>query len=207
VRLLPLLGGMMVGAGLADRVADRIGAKITVTAGFGILGVALLIATSTTADSGYGLAAAWTALGGAGAGLALATAASAALAAITAERSGVASALMQAVQKLGTPLAAAILGSVLNSGYVDRLDLTGLPAPAAAAVRDSVYAGVEVATRLGSPELLANVRTAFVQGLEQMLWVSAGVALLGVLLTVAFLPARAPRIAAVEAESAHERTA
>jgi MFS transporter, DHA2 family, multidrug resistance protein len=209
VRLLPLLGGMMVGAGLADRVADRIGAKITVTAGFGILGVALVIATSTTAESGYGLAAAWTAMGGAGAGLALATAASAALAAISAERAGVASALMQAVQKLGTPLAAAILGSVLNAGYVDGLDLTGLPAPAADAVRDSVYAGVEVAGRIGSPELLANVRTAFVDGLDQMLWVSAGVALLGVLLTVAFLPARAPRVAAAEAaqaESDYERT-
>ncbi|WP_291419567.1 MFS transporter [Actinophytocola sp.] len=207
IRLLPLLGGMMVGAGLADRVAARVGAKVTVTAGFLVLGVALILATATTATSGYGLAATWTAIGGLGAGLALATASSAALATISAERAGVASALMQAVQKLGTPLAAAILGSVLNAGYSDRLDVTGLPAQAASAVRDSVYAGVEVAGRLGSPDLLLGVRTAFVDGLDQMLWVSAGVAALGVLLTVAFLPARAPRVAAVtveQAESGHE---
>jgi EmrB/QacA subfamily drug resistance transporter len=209
IRLLPLLGGMMVGAGLADRVADRIGAKITVATGFVVLGAALVLATATTATSGYGLAATWTAIGGAGAGLALATASSAALAAISAERAGVASALMQAVQKLGTPLAAAILGSVLNSGYASRLDVTGLPAGTASAVRDSVYAGVEVAGRLGSPELLLGVRTAFVDGLDQLLWASAGVAALGVLLTVAFLPARAPRVAAVaaeHAESTHEWT-
>ncbi|MGH3878578.1 MAG: MFS transporter [Actinophytocola sp.] len=202
IRLLPLLAGMMIGAGLADRVADRLGAKITVSAGFVVLGAALVLATTTTAASGYGLAATWTALGGVGAGLALATASSAALAAISTERAGVASALMQAVQKLGTPLAAAILGSVLNSGYVDRLDVTGLPAQAVSATRESVYAGVEVAGRLGSPELLSNVRSAFVAGLEQMLWVSVAVAVLGVLLTVAFLPARAPRVAAARAAEA-----
>lgn len=205
IRLLPLLGGMMVGAGLADRVATRLGSKITVTAGFVVLGVGLVLATTTTPASGYGLAATWTAIGGLGAGLALATASSAALAAITAERAGVASALMQAVQKLGTPLAAAILGSVLNAGYTTGLDLTGVPAPAAAAMRDSVYAGVEVAGRLGSPDLLLAVRTAFVDGLEQMLWVSAGVAALGVLLTVAFLPARAPRVAPTDAAHAESR--
>jgi DHA2 family multidrug resistance protein-like MFS transporter len=207
IRLLPLLGGMMVGAGLADRVAVRIGAKITVAAGFVVLGAALVLATTTTASSGYGLAATWTALGGLGAGLALATASSAALTTISADRAGVASALMQAVQKLGTPLAAAILGSVLNAGYADRLDVTGLPAQAATAMRDSVYAGVEVAGRLGSPDLLRDVRTAFVDGLQQMMWVSVAVAALGVLLTVAFLPARAPRVAksAVrQAESGHD---
>jgi EmrB/QacA subfamily drug resistance transporter len=210
IRLLPLLGGMMVGAGLADRVATRIGSKLTVAAGFLVLGSGLIIATATTATSGYGFAAAWTAIGGLGAGLALATASSAALAAISAERAGVASALMQAVQKLGTPLAAAILGSVLNSGYAGSLQVTGLPAQAAAAVRDSVYAGAEVAGRLGSPQLLATVRSAFVDGLEQMLWVSAGVAALGLLLTVAFLPARAPRVAddaVAQPESSHEWTA
>ena len=83
VRLLPLLGGMMVGAGGADRIAAKAGAKITVTLGFAILAGALVLATATTATSGYGLAATWTALGGLGAGLALATASSAALATIT----------------------------------------------------------------------------------------------------------------------------
>jgi MFS transporter, DHA2 family, multidrug resistance protein len=207
VRLLPLLGGMMIGAGLADHLAVRLGGKITVTAGFVVLGAALVLATGTTATTGYGLAATWTAVGGFGAGLALATAASAALATIDTERSGVASAVMQAVQKLGTPLAAAILGSVLNSGYTSGLDLSGLPDPLVRAVRESVYAGVAAAERLGSPELLLDVRTAFVDGLDRMLWVSVGVAVLGVVLTVAFLPARAPRLAAVaarQAESGHD---
>ncbi|GAB1512427.1 MFS transporter [Actinophytocola sp. KF-1] len=195
VRLLPLLGGMMAGAGGADRIAAKAGAKVTVTLGFVILAGALVLATATTATSGYGLAATWSALGGLGAGLALATTSSAALAAITEDRAGVASALMQAVQKLGTPLAAAILGSVLTAGYTANLHLTGLPAQAAAAVRESVFAGVAVADRLGSPELLADVRAAFVAGLDQLAWVGTGVTVAGAVLTLLFLPARATRVA------------
>lgn len=207
VRLLPLLGGMMVGAGGADRIAAKAGAKITVTLGFLILAGALFLVTLTTATSGYGLAATWSALGGLGAGLALATASSAALAAITEDRAGVASALMQAVQKLGTPLAAAILGSVMNAGYAANLTLTGLPAQAVDAVRDSVFAGVAVADRLGSAALLTEVRTAFVAGLDQLAWVGAGVTVAGALLTLLFLPARATRVAtetSAPAESGHD---
>lgn len=195
VRLLPLLGGMMVGAGGADRIAAVAGAKITVTVGFVILGGALALATATSATSGYGLAATWTALGGLGAGLALATASSAALSTIDADRAGVASALMQAVQKLGSPLSAAILGSVLNAGYTGHPTLTGLPAPAADAVRESVFAGVAVAERTGSAQLLTEVRTAFVTGLDQLAWVAAGMAVVGAVLTLLFLPARATRVA------------
>jgi len=207
IRLLPLLGGMMVGAGLADRVARRLGSKVAVSAGFVVMGAALVLATATTTTTGYGLVAVWLTLGGFGAGMALATASSAALSTIDAERAGVASALNQSVQKLGSPLAAAILGSVLNSGYTDRLDVTAVPGEVGEVMRDSVHAGVEVARRIGSPELLADVRGAFVDGLGRMLWVSAGVAALAILLTIAFLPARATRVAVTsenEAESDHE---
>lgn len=207
VRLLPLLGGMMVGAGGADRIVAWAGAKVAVTAGFVILGAALVVATTTSVTSGYDLAATWTALGGAGAGLVLATASSAALSTIDADRAGVASALMQAVQKLGTPLSAAILGSVLNAGYTGHLTLTGLPAPAADAVRDSVFAGVAVAEKAHSAALLTEVRTAFVTGLAQLAWVAAGMAVLGAVLTLLFLPARATRVAGAApqaAESDHD---
>jgi EmrB/QacA subfamily drug resistance transporter len=207
IRLLPLLGGMMVGAGGADRIAARLGAKVTVTAGFVILAGALVLATATTATSGYGLAATWTALGGLGAGLALATASSAALATIDADRAGVASALMQAVQKLGSPLSAAILGSVLNAGYTSHLTLTGLPAQAADAVRDSVFAGLAVADKLGSVALRDEVRAAFVSGLGQLTWVAAGMSVAGALLTLLFLPARATQVADTApqpAESSHD---
>jgi hypothetical protein len=123
---------------------------------------------------------------------------------------------MQAVQKAGAPLSAAVLGSVLASGYQSRLHLAGLPAPTASAVRSSVFAGIAVANKLESRALLDQVRSAFVHGIDAMLWVSVWLAVAGFLLAVLFLPWRATAATtpadAEEApeergKSAHERVA
>src|SRR5215831_15132783 len=216
LRLLPLMGGLAVGAGLADQVARRATAKLTVAAGFTILAAGLVLGTTMTAASGTAFVATWTAIAGLGFGLALATAASAALVDLPKESAGIGSAVMQTVQKTGAPLSAAILGSVIASGYQSQLPLAGLPAATAGAVRSSVFAGIAVARRAGSPALLESVRSAFVHGIGLMLWVSAGLAVVAVILALLFLPWRATTAApgpaatgetAEGAESAHERVA
>ena len=216
VRLLPLMAAFAVGAGLADQVARRLTAKLTVAAGFAILAAGLVLGTTMTAATGDAFIAIWTAICGIGFGLALATAASAALVDLPKENAGVGSAVMQAVQKAGAPLSAAVLGSVIAAGYHSQLPLAGLPAATAGAVRSSVFAGIAVAQRLGSPALLVSVRSAFVHGIGLMLWVSAGLAVVAVILALLFLPWRATAAApgpaatgdvAEGAESAHERVA
>jgi hypothetical protein len=119
----------------------------------------------------------------------MATAMSAALVELSADKSGVGSAVLQAVNKTGGPLGIAILGSVLSAGYLARLHLAGLPRAAAATVRQSVFGGVAVAQKIHSAALLASVQTAFVHGMDLALVVSAGIAVAGVVLTVIFLPA------------------
>jgi DHA2 family multidrug resistance protein-like MFS transporter len=57
-----------------------------------------------------------------------------------------------------------------------------------AAVRQSVFGGVAVASKLHSPALLTSVHRAFVHGMDMALLVSAGIALVGVVLTILFLP-------------------
>jgi hypothetical protein len=107
---------------------------------------------------------------------------------LTEGTSGVGSAVLQAVNKTGAPLGTAILGSVLSAGYLAHLNLAGLPASAVNLVRQSVFGGVDVAHQLHSRVLLISVRTAFVNGMDRALLVSAGIALLGALLTVLYLP-------------------
>jgi hypothetical protein len=53
----------------------------------------------------------------------------------------------------------AVLGSLLNSAYCDRLHLAGLPAPVGPAIRDNVASGIAVAGQLGSEMLAATVRS------------------------------------------------
>jgi MFS transporter, DHA2 family, multidrug resistance protein len=189
-RLLPVVGGMIVGLGLAF-VAERLGARITVVLGFAIAVAGTAVGMTMTVTSGDLFIAAWSFIVGAGTGLAFAGAMSVSLVEVDAERSGVASALLQAVVKLGPAFGASILGSVLNSTYSAQVAVGGLPATTAATVKGSVFSGLRVAEQLGSTPLAASARTAFVAGLDDALRVTAGVAVVAALLALFFLPARA----------------
>jgi MFS transporter, DHA2 family, multidrug resistance protein len=190
VRLLPIIAGLIVGAVPADRVARRAGARYTVAVGFFITAVGLLIGSRTTLESSTGFVITWMVIVGFGMGVGFATAAGAALKEVPSEESGVASALLQAMQKVGAPFGSAVLGSVLVTVYRSNLNLAGLPSSVAATVRLSVFAGDAVATKLHSPTLLESVRYAFVQGMDAALLLSAGIAALAALLALMFLPGR-----------------
>ncbi len=210
VRLLPMIGGMVAGMVASTRLqappktpkadpglpagplpAPRVGAKTLVTAGFLVMAAALAVGAFTSTRSGTGFGAAWFAVVGAGLGFAMPSAMNAALGALSAERSGAGSALITAFRQVGATLGAAILGALLSSAYQARLDLAGLPAAAASSVRSGISGGVAVARDLGSASLLRDVDTAFVHGLDVMLWCCAGIALAAALLALAFLPQRA----------------
>ncbi len=188
LRLLPLISGLLVGAVPADRIVRLVGAKVAVAVGFAILAAGLLIGSRTSVGSSGMFLAAWTAVVGLGMGLALATSMSAALCELSADRSGVGSAALQAINKLGGPLGIAILGSVLSTAYLARLVTAGLPAAAATAARQSIFGAVAVADQIHSPALLASAHSAFVSGMDLALVVSGAIALVGVALTVVFLP-------------------
>ena len=138
-------------AGSADGRAPAapVSAKALVTAGFAVMAAGLAAGAFTRAGSGAGFTAAWFAAAGTGLGLAMPSAMNAALAALSAGRSGAGSALITA---------------------------------------SGVGAGIEAAGKLGSPQLLDAVRTAYVHGLDLMLWVCAGIAAACALLALAFLP-------------------
>jgi MFS transporter, DHA2 family, multidrug resistance protein len=189
LRLLPLIGGLVLGALPADRIGHLVGAKVAVAAGFVLLATGLVIGSTTSVGSSAVFVATWMAIAGVGLGLAMSTATSAALVELSEERSGVGSAVLQAFNKTGGPFGSAILGSVLSAGYLARLSLSGLPASAAAAVRQSVFGGVAVAQKLHSAALLESVHKAFVHGMDIAILVSAGIALAGAVLAVIFLPA------------------
>jgi MFS transporter, DHA2 family, multidrug resistance protein len=188
IRLLPLVGGLIVGALPASALAKAIGAKLTVTLGFVLLAAGAVAGTATRTTSGTAFVALWMAVLCAGTGLALTAATAAALSQLSAERSGIGSAVVQAFQKTAGPFGTAIMGSVLAAAYQARLDLTGLPAAAAAAARQSVYGGLAVAGQVRSAGLAQSARAAFAGGMDVSLAVSAGIGMTGAVLALAFLP-------------------
>jgi len=188
LRLLPLIGGLIVGAKAADRLLTAAGANRVAAAGFAVMAAGLLLGCLTNTASGFGFVALWITISGAGLGLTLPTVMTSALGQLTAERSGVGSALIMAMRQVGGAIGIALLGSAMNSSYRGSLRLDGFAESAAEAARQSVSAGVAAAGRLGSAEMLEQVQQAFVHGMSTMLWVCGGIALAGVLLTLRFLP-------------------
>jgi predicted MFS family arabinose efflux permease len=190
VRLLPLIAGFLVGAAAANRVTPRAGAKLTVAIGFALLAAGLGVGALTDVASGYGFTAIWITVVGLSLGFVMPAAMDAALSALSAERSGVGSALIMALRQVGGVFGVALLGTMLNSAYRGHLDLSGVPAPAADTAQKSVTAGVAVAGQLGSAALLDTVHSAFVYGMDVMLGACGIVAVAGILLTLVFLPRR-----------------
>jgi DHA2 family multidrug resistance protein-like MFS transporter len=201
LRLLPMIGGLVVGMISSTRLAsprgsgDQVRAPLAsvkglVTVGFTIMAAALAFGATTKIGSGTGFAAAWLAAFGLGLGLAMPQTMNAALSALSAERSGSGSALISALRQVGATIGVAVLGTVLGTVYSAHLYTNGLPAAAAAAAKSSVVGGVAVAHALGSASLLHSARTAFVQGMNTMLWACAGIAVASAVLALIFLPRR-----------------
>jgi MFS transporter, DHA2 family, multidrug resistance protein len=201
IRLLPLIGGLVVGLGVGQRLQsvrksrdggpDRpplVGPRLIGSSGFGVMAVALAVGTATSAASGTGFTSAWFGVTGLGLGLAMPTMLNAALSALSPARSGSGSALMTAARQVGATIGIAVLGTALSTVYRSKLSLPGLRPADAALARGSVGTGVEVAERMHSPQLLAAVHLAFASGVDVMLWICAGIAIASALLAALFLP-------------------
>ena len=188
LRMLPLVGGMVVGAVPANVLVKAIGAKFAVTLGFVLVAVGSLLGAGTKPDSGLWYVGTWMAVLCAGTGLALTAAMAAALSRLSTDRSGIGSAVVQAFQKTSAPFGTAILGSVLAVAYQGQLHLQAMSATVAKAAKQSVYGGLAVAEQTRSAAFGEQVREAFTHGLRVSLAVSTGLALVGLALTLAFLP-------------------
>lgn len=93
---------------------------------------------------------------------------------------------------VGGGFGSALLGSLLYSGYRNRLDLAGRPGPVAAAVRQDPFAGLAVAARPRLGSLTDSIEAGLVHGMDVVLLACGGLAVLGAVLAVVFMPNRAP---------------
>jgi MFS transporter, DHA2 family, multidrug resistance protein len=215
VRMLPLIGGLIVGLGLGQRLQSvkpgaqargpLASAKIIGAVGFAIMAAAMAIGTATSTGSATGFMAAWFALTGFGLGLAMPTMLNAALSALTPERSGSGSALMSAMRQVGATIGVAVLGTVIATVYQSRLRLPGLPASAVAEARGDVAYGVKIASSAPAADvsrLLHAVGQAYTGGLDVMLWICAGIAIAAAVLCALFIPRNATGSAAPSPEAA-----
>jgi MFS family permease len=199
IRLLPLIGGLLVGGAFADRLAARAGVRATAALGVALLAAGLAIGATTSVATGDAQAIAWIALSGLGLGLVLPTTIDTALGAVSDESSGVSSGVLQALRMAGGAFGAAILGAIINATYRDQLEHAVSPTLARAA-RDSAVTGIDAANSTHSQPLRDAIRHAFLSGMNTTLWVSAALMAAGAVLAIAIRPRATAALELPEAE-------
>jgi EmrB/QacA subfamily drug resistance transporter len=197
VRTLPFAAAVMVFAPMSPKLVDRVGTKALVAGGLGTFAVGLLIASTMKVDSPYSLVMVAMLVMGSGMGLAMAPATESVMGSLPREAAGVGSAVNDTTRELGSTLGVAIGGSAIASVYSGRIGdaLAGQPLPVAAlkAAKDSLGGALAVAQQAGEqgPALATVARKAFTDGLRVDTLITAGVAVLGMIIAAAFLPSRA----------------
>ena len=113
-------------------------------------------------------------------------------------KAGVGSAVNDTTRQVGGAVGVAVLGSVFTSIYgsqiADGLSGQDLPAGALEAAKDSVGGALQVSSSIGGQlgDLIADTaRAAFMDGFRSASRVGALVTLVGVVITLVWLPARA----------------
>ena len=200
IKLLPLIGGVLAGAGLGSVMAARLGARIAVPAGLVVTVAGLVVFSRINADTGYGLVAAALAVIGIGLGIALPTTLDIILGTLPPEQTGAGTALTRALQQVAASFGVAILGSILNNVYQASLGphVGSLPAGVRDVALGSVAGAAAVASHLPvaiGGALARAAADAYTQGLAEVMIISAGLVLLCAVLVAIFLP---PRIIAVD---------
>jgi len=193
IRILPV-ATMVVAAPLSARIVEKIGSKIVVASGLGIVALAMGWLALIDIDSGYGHVAWSLALLGVGMGFAMAPATESIMGSLPLAKAGVGSAMNDTTRQVGGALGVAILGSILTSSYGGSMApfVKGLPPEAASIAGDSIGGAIRVATQMGDAggALIAAANEAFVNAMSSAVWVAAAVALVGAIVTAWSLPAR-----------------
>jgi EmrB/QacA subfamily drug resistance transporter len=191
IRLLPMIGGVVVGAKLGEATTTRLGNRLPIVTGLAVIAAGLLWGCTVAVDTGYAPIAGWLTLIGLGMGLTMTPAMDAALGEVPPDRSGAGSALSMALRQVGGALGVAVLGSILNAVYTARLSVAGLPVHLADSAKESVAAGLAVARATGDAALASSAAQAYVHAMSIVMLTSAGMAVLGMIAAATLMPAHA----------------
>lgn len=195
-RLLPLALGIAIGAGRSDHLVRRFGTT-RVVAGAMLL-LTMMLATFATLDVGtsYWVIGTIIFLVALGMGNVMAPATDAVMGAVPETKAGVGSAMNDLVRQVAGALGVAIIGSVMNTVYADRMaaPTRDLPEPFGSMASDSLGGALRVAAEIGGEPglVLANAaRGSFLDAMGIAALVAATVTVVGVVIIARWLPAHA----------------
>ena len=197
VRVLPAAASIAVVAPLSAVIVRFAGTKLTVAAGLLIVAAGLWQISGATVTSAYGSTVAGMVLLGIGAGLVIPGGTASVMGSVPREHTGVGSATNAAFLQIGGALGVAVIGSLLNTRYQDKMTSAlapyHLPAAVLHTVLGSVGGALGLAAHLGGQTgaaLAALARASFISGMDLGLVTGAVVALAAAAAALVTLPGR-----------------
>jgi len=202
IAMLPGAGGLLIASLASSTVAARIGARATVVTGLVSVMTGLGLASLYRVDTPYWFIALSLGLIGVGMGITLPQATNAVLGSVPRERSGMGSAVNDAVGELGGSFGVAILGAIMSVFYRQDIEsaiaslgdrVRDVPVGVLDAVRESLASASLAAARLSSTDAAVvheATGVAFVTGMTWALLVGSVVVLAGVVLARLHFPAQ-----------------
>jgi MFS family permease len=196
LRTLPVAASITVGAVLGTPLAVRIGSKLVVAGGLLLLTIAFAWISLISETTSYAEIVGQMAFLGFGLGLTSSPATEAIMGVVPKAKAGIVSAVNDATRELGGTLGVAVIGSVALSLYRDALAAASIPPHALASARESLGGALQAARRIAESghadaamQLTAVAKGGYLDGMAAGCLVAALVTLVGVLLTLVFLPA------------------
>jgi EmrB/QacA subfamily drug resistance transporter len=208
--LLPLMATFAIVSFISGSLYERLGAKVILSAGVGLMFLGVLLLSLVGEDSGYTATVPGMLTLGVGVGLFLSTITTAAVTSLAAARASLGGAILYMFQVAGGSVGLALTTTVFTRTAQDGLysDAAALGVQAHTEELDDVQgilAGTDSAHRVveqlpaQAAQITALVRDAFVDGMTVAFRVDAALAAVGVVVTVLFvggrLRLRRPRVA------------
>jgi EmrB/QacA subfamily drug resistance transporter len=199
VRLLPMAGAAFIGATMSARVAQRIGTKLTVSLGILIAAGGLFYFYSIAAvDTSYGNIALGMCITALGIGSTMSPATNSVMGSVPVDEAGVGSAMNDTNRQIGGALGVAVLGTILNSTYVLKIDAIQWTVPLSPqltqAIRGSIQGAHIAAQNVPNPTLakliISSANTAFTSAMAHALLVASVIIALTAVVTLVILPTR-----------------
>ena len=199
VRLLIITAGMFVAATVSGRVSSHVPVRWLIGPGLVLVGVGLALMSGLNGTSSWTHLIPGFLIAGVGSGLVNPPLASTAVGVVEPHRAGMASGVNATFRQVGIAVATAALGTIFTAAVRRSLDhgLAGVPALAghsatvATAVQQGDVRGLIASVPADVRDRVAlATHTAFASGLNDLLLVTAGVALVGGLASMALIRSR-----------------
>jgi hypothetical protein len=184
LRLAVISGAQLVTATLAGRFSEHVPSRWLIGPGLILVGVGLIVMGGLTGASDWTHLIPGFIVAGLGGGLVNPPLASTAIGVVPPEKAGMASGVNSTFRQVGIAAGIAALGSIFSAALLHNLaanPAVGSTAPQVAAMVRQGQVGQLLASVPASRrgEMAAAVKSAFAAGLNDLLYVTAGVALVG----------------------------